>query len=77
MKKYSLLLVVLGCIILSGCRTVASRYGLVDGVLTEVERIEIRGVGKNKADFTKEKAKIENDSGIKIPDFPKIELELD
>ena len=75
MIKYILCIIFL--VVILGCRTISSRYELVEGILTEVERIEIRGLGKNKADFTKDKAKIENDSGIKIPEFPKLELELD
>ena len=53
-------------IVLVGCKTVAIRYEPNDdGEMVAVEKMELRGVGKNKADFKAKK--IENDSGFKIP----------
>ena len=60
-----LTVLILGAIVLVGCRTVAKRFELIDNKMVLVERMELRGVGKNKADF--DAKKIENDSGFKVP----------
>lgn len=67
--SWAYLLIIIMAIFLCGCRTISSRYELINGIMTEVERMEIRGVGQNEADF--DKKKISNDSGIaiKIPDI--------
>ena len=66
MKKYSLLLALLGCIILGGCKTTSWNFEWdQDGKLIKSEYMELKGVGKNKADHKNDK--IENDSGFKVP----------
>ncbi len=65
MKKY-LLLIMLCALVVSGCKTVAIRYKPNEkGKMIAVEKMEIRGVGKNEADFKAQK--IKNDSGFKVP----------
>ncbi len=60
-----LTVLILCATVLVGCRTVAKRFELIDNKMVLVERMEIRGVGKNKVDF--DAKKIENDSGFKMP----------
>ena len=70
-KGFCLLL----CLLLFGCKTIAIRYEPnATGEMVAIEKMELRGVGKNKADFKSHK--IENDSGFKIPDFPIKDIEI-
>ena len=64
MNRYIISLIIVS-LFLNGCKTIAERYELIDGSMVVVEKMELRGVGKNKADFKAKK--IENDSGFKVP----------
>ncbi len=78
---------VLGCMIMSGCKTVAIRYEANPNYKPNSEKaeekeewvvkekMELRGVGKNEADFKAQK--IKNDSGIKIPELRVEEIKTD
>ncbi len=76
--KHSLAILGICVIICSmiGCKTVAIRYEPNEaGEMIAVEKMELRGVGKNEADFKNKK--IKNDSGIKIPEIRIEEFKTD
>ena len=39
------------------------------------KKLMLKGVGKNEVDMTEGKETMKQDSGLKIPDFPKIEFD--
>ena len=59
--------IVFSILCLCSCKSVASKYIKDEqGIMVEVERLELRGTGKVSAKFS-DKSEIQQDSGFKIP----------
>lgn len=64
-KLKGLMILLISAIVLVGCKTTAKRFELINNEMILVEKMELKGVGKNEADFKAKK--IKNDSGFKVP----------